>query len=146
MNLKVIRDVRSNKFTLGTFYVNGTKLGFTCEDTDRILEDDKDSDGNTIDKGEKIYGQTAIPLGTYKVILSFSHHFQKLMPEVLEVPQFTGIRIHGGNAPIDTFGCILLGSVRTQEGTANCKVVNDRLISMLQDAEDRGEVVWLTVE
>jgi len=146
MNLKLKRDVRSKTFTLGTFYVNGTRLGFTCEDTDRTLEDDKDNDGNSIDEGEKIKGQTAIPLGTYKVILSFSHRFQKVMPEVLGVPNFTGIRIHGGNTDADTLGCPLLGSMRTQTGVANCKVVNDRLISMLQDAEDRGETVWLTVE
>ena len=47
MNIKLTRDVRSNTFTLGTLYVNGTRLGFTCEDADRTLEDDKDNDGNT---------------------------------------------------------------------------------------------------
>ena len=146
MNLKLIRDVRANTFTLGTFYVNGTRLGFTCEDADRSLEDDKDNDGNTIDQGEKVYGKTAIPLGTYKVILSFSHRFQKLMPEVLDVPQFSGIRIHGANTSDDVLGCVGLGKVRTQDGVANCKDVNDRLITMLQDAEERGESVFLTVE
>jgi len=146
MNLKIIRDVKSKDFTLGMFYINGTRLGFTCEDTDRSLEDDKDNDGNPIDKGEKVYGKTAIPCGAYKVILSYSNRFKKVMPEVLDVPDFSGVRIHGGNTEEDTLGCPLLGSMRTQTGVANCKIVNDRLISMLQDAEDRGETVWLAVE
>jgi hypothetical protein len=145
MKLTLKRDVFSDKFTLGTLSVNGKHLGFTCEDTDRHIEDDKDGDGNPIDKGEKIYGQTAIPKGTYPVTLSFSHRFQKIMPEVLNVPNFSGVRIHGGNRADNTLGCPLLGSTRLGDGVANCAGVNKRLIELIQLAEDHGEEVTLEV-
>lgn len=146
MKLLVNRDVKASTFTLGTFTVDGKHLGYTCEDTDRTLEDDKNGDGNPVDPGEKVYGETAIPRGTYKVELSFSHRFQKVMPEILNVPQFSGVRIHGGNRSKDTLGCILLGAQRLQDGVANCAGVNTRLIELIQQAEDRGEEVWITVE
>jgi hypothetical protein len=136
MNLTLKRDVFADKFTLGSLMVNGKHLGFTCEDKDRKLEE-----GN-----EKVYGQTAIPRGKYKVIISFSHRFKKPMPEVLSVPGFSGIRIHGGNTDADTLGCPLLGVNRTGTGVANCAGVNTRLISLIEDCEEIGEEVWLTVE
>lgn len=146
MKLELKRDVFANDFTLGTLLANGKHLGFTCEDTDRKLEDDKDGDGNAIDEGEKVYSKTAIPRGRYRVALSFSHKFQKVLPEVLGVPQFSGIRIHGGNTADNSLGCPLLGASRTANGVANCKAVNDRLIALIQEAEDNGEEVWITVE
>lgn len=134
MKLELIRDVFED-FTLGKFYVDGKFLGFTCEDKDRKLEDG----------GQKVYGQTAIPRGTYKVILSYSHHFNKTMPEILNVPGFEGIRIHGGNTDKDTLGCLLLGSVRTSKGVANCAGVNTKLINLLEEAEDNGENVTIQI-
>lgn len=136
MNLILKRDVFANTFTLGDFLVEGKHFGFTCEDKDRHLEDG----------GEKVYGETAIPRGKYRVILSYSHHFNKTMPELLGVEGFEGIRIHGGNTDKDSLGCILLGSSRTQNGVANCKPINDKLISLLEQAEDLGEQSWITVE
>jgi hypothetical protein len=61
---------------------------FTLEDTDRHLEDNPDG---------KIYGKTAIPRGTYKVIITFSNRFKKELPLLLNVPGFEGVRIHPGN-------------------------------------------------
>lgn len=145
MNLLLKRDVFANTFTLGSLLVDGKHLGFTCEDKDRTLEDDKDNDGNPVDKGEKVYGETAIPRGKYKVVLSFSHRFQKVMPEVLSVPGFSGIRIHGGNRASNSLGCPLLGAQRISDGVANCAGVNARLIEMMQQAEDRGESVTLEI-
>jgi len=136
MKLELKRDVFADTFTLGTLLANGKHLGFTCEDTDRKLED-----GN-----EKIYGKTAIPRGKYKVIISYSQRFKKPMPEVLDVPGFSGVRIHGGNTDADTLGCPLLGSARTGNGVANCKPINERLITLIEQCEEVGEEVWLTVE
>ncbi len=119
----------------GKFFVDGKLLGQTLEDMDRHLEDG----------GEKIYGETAIPRGRYRVQLSYSQRFKRIMPEVLEVPGFTGIRIHGGNTEEDTHGCPLLGAVRTQTGVAQCGGVNQRLINLLEAAEIRGEEIYLEV-
>jgi hypothetical protein len=136
MKLVLNRDVIGDTFTLGSLTVDDQRIGFTCEDKDRHLENG----------GEKVYGETAIPRGRYKVIISFSQRFKKPMPEILNVPGFEGIRIHGGNTDADTLGCILLGAQRTSNGVANCAAVNNSLISMLEKAEDIGDEVWLTVE
>lgn len=120
---------------LGKLFVDGKLLGQTLEDQDRHLEDG----------GEKIHGETAIPRGRYKVQLSFSRRFQRTMPEVLDVPEFKGVRIHGGNTEEDTEGCPLLGAVRTQTGVAQCGGVNQRLINLIEAAEIRGEEVYLEV-
>lgn len=136
MDLRLYRDVLAPLYTLGVLSVDGDFLGYTCEDTDRQLENG----------GEKIHGATAIPRGRYRVVLSWSPRFKKYMPEVLGVPQFTGVRIHGGNRSADTLGCPLLGSERTADGVRNCKDVNLHLIAILEEAEHRKEEAWLTVE
>lgn len=122
-------------FTLGTLSIDGLFLGYTCEDEDRRLED-----GN-----EKVYGKTAIPRGRYEVVLSFSNRFQKIMPEVLTVPGFSGVRIHGGNTAADTLGCPLLGAELTGNGVRDCAAVNATLKRRIQLALDRNERVWLEV-
>lgn len=50
-----------------------------------------------------------IPAGVYKMAISWSHKFQKMLPILFDVPNFEGIRIHVGNTSKDTQGCILLG-------------------------------------
>lgn len=135
MKITVVREQMSDEFTLGKMSVDGMFFGYTCEDKDRKLEDG----------GEKIQNETAIPRGTYRVINSFSNHFQRELPELLDVPGYSGVRIHGGNGPADTEGCILLGRVRTADGCANCAERVTTLTAMIQNAEDAGEEIWLTV-
>lgn len=129
-------DPKREKFTLGKMYRNGLKFCETCEDEDRFLEKNPDA---------KVKGLTAIPRGRYKLTTSFSHRFKKVLPEVLNVPGFTGVRIHGGNRAEDSEGCILAGRVRTQEGIAQCKDTVKTIISLIEDAEDRGEESYLEV-
>lgn len=129
------RDTFRDRFTLGTLYLSEKPIGFTCEDTDRYLEEN----------GVKIHGQTAIPRGRYQVVLSMSNRFKRIMPELLNVPDFTGVRIHAGNTHLDTDGCPLLGAVRTSDGVRDCKLVNEQLIEFLRHAESRKELTFITV-
>ena len=135
MRLVLNRDYFADGFTLGKMYMDGVHLGFTAEDTDRRVESG----------GEKVPKQTAMPRGKFLVTLSHSNRFDKIMPEVHNVPQFTGVRIHGGNTAEDTEGCPLLGKERTGKGVRNCAAVNEKLIRALRDAADRNEKVYLEV-
>jgi hypothetical protein len=56
----------------------------------------------------KVYGETAIPAGRYEVVVDFSPHFQRQIPRILNVPNFEGILLHGGNRTSDSYGCVLI--------------------------------------
>jgi len=137
MIIELIRDDDpSQAHNWGKFFVDKLFFGETLEDTDRYLE---------VPGTEKVYGDSAIPRGRYKVTLTYSPHFKRILPEIHDVPGFSGVRIHGGNKEDDTLGCPLLGQTRTPTGIANCKGVNDRLYVTLQAAEQRGEDVWIEI-
>ena len=131
----LLRSDFNEEFTLGTLFFAGKFLGFTCEDKDRHIESG----------GTKIYGETAIPRGYYRLTVSMSRRFGRLMPEILGVPQFSGVRVHGGNTHEDTEGCPLLGAKKRVDGVADCKDVNARLIKLIQGVEAAGDECWLVV-
>ena len=93
MNLTLKRLNLTPNYTEGELYVNGVYFCKTLEDTNRDLNKNGQFDNNE----KKIYGETCIPYGKYKVILSYSPKFKRELPEILEVPNFQGIRIHRGN-------------------------------------------------
>jgi hypothetical protein len=64
------------------------------------------------DPGVKIPEETAIPAGRYRVIVDWSNRFRKYSFHILDVPNFSGIRIHSGNTAEDTEGCLLVGQER----------------------------------
>ena len=113
MEIKVTRKIKTGKSTIGDMTIDGKFECNTLEDIDRKLVQSQDL--NSINK-IKVHGDTAIPTGKYQVIIDHSDHFSKDLPHILNVPGFEGIRIHSGNVPADTEGCILLG---TNTGTAN---------------------------
>src|SRR5207302_8902491 len=89
MHLKLIRKIFTDKSTIGALYIDNHFECFTLEDTVR-------------ETGIKIPGRTAIPYGSYEVIIDHSKRFTGNMPHVLNVPGFEGIRIHSGNTSGDT--------------------------------------------
>lgn len=99
--LKVQRQPTTDSGTLGNLdaLVDGVKVYscYTLEDKVRA-------------PGVKVWGDTAIPAGTYAVRLSVSDRFRRELPEVLGVLGFSGVRMHGGNTNVDTHGCLLLGT------------------------------------
>ncbi|WP_316415835.1 DUF5675 family protein [Mesoterricola silvestris] len=122
--------------TPGDLYLNGTWECFTVEDLVRP-------------KGVKIWGETAIPAGIYKVIINLSARFKKLMMRLLEVPDFTGILIHGGNTNEDTHGCILVGQKLTAAGTipgGYSTGAITALFAKVQAAIAAGREVWIEVK
>ena len=91
MNIIVRRKHHSDTTTIGEMHVDGVFQCYTCEDIEREI---------------KVPGKTAIPKGTYDVIINMSNRFKRKMPLLLNVPNFAGVRIHPGNTAEDTEGCI----------------------------------------
>lgn len=106
MKILIKRIARKDNYTIGKLYINGQYFCDTLEDKDRGL---KQSDNIITIKAKKIFGKTAIPMGTYNVVLTYSPKFKKYLPLVEDVKGFSGIRIHQGNTANDTEGCILVG-------------------------------------
>lgn len=124
-------------FTPGELFYNGQHFCYVCEDEDRFLEDGLQ---------EKTHGRTAIPRGRYRLEVSWSAHFGKRLPAILDVPQFDGIRLHGGNDAEDSLGCLLCGKVSTPTGVAQCAAVIQRLIDLLDSLEDNSTEAWLEIK
>ena len=103
MKLHLQRRYKGPNYTIGTLFLNGTYFCDTLEDVVRNLPAEA-----------KIPGKTAIPAGTYKVILNRSPKFQRELPRLQNVPFFEGILIHKGNTPEHTEGCILVGEKQGQ--------------------------------
>ena len=52
-----------------------------------------------------------IPAGTYPLKMTWSPRFKKMMPEICDVPEREGIRIHMGNKPEHSEGCVLVDAL-----------------------------------
>jgi hypothetical protein len=137
MEMKLHRDKLSIISSMGELFIDGSteRECFTLEDEDRKLEAG----------GVKVYGRTAIPRGRYKVELDWSPKYGRDMPHVLDVPGFTGIRIHSGNRAEDTEGCILVGRSRHENWLRDSKIAFEELLKKLNVAWAKGEEVWLTI-
>ena len=133
MIIKVKRTKFNLNNTLGEMFINNNHFCYTIEDRVRDINNDGDLD----DIGEtKVYGETAIPKGEYKLILSISNRFKILMPEILNVKGFTGIRIHKGNSAIDSHGCIIIGMLQNNTGVQQSKIAFDKLMIELKNKKD----------
>ena len=151
MKLKVWRKWPKTGYCIGIFYVSGARLSNSLEDEDRGLE-------QKMPVGKinqlKIKGRTAIPKGTYQVVLSVSPKFSNrawakkyggLVPEILKVKGYSGVRIHPANTADQVEGCIAPG-----DNTAVGKVTNStkryyELMDKLVPAWEKGEEITLEI-
>jgi len=138
MKIEVKRITKLPKVTLGELYVNGSFECYTLEDTVREVK------GAPVETW-KIPHVTAIPAGTYNVVISMSTRFKKLLPEIQNVPGYSGVRIHAGNTTEDTDGCIIVGKIKKVVSLGSSVIALTSLQSKIQSALDRGETVTLTI-
>lgn len=94
---------------------------------------------------KKLPGRTAIPEGSYPVLITWSYRFKKWLPLLQGVPQFEGVRFHAGNTVQDTAGCILVGENKKVGWVVNSRIHLKQLIERIQEAKERDEGVWFTI-
>ena len=121
MLITIRRLYKTENSTIGELLVDGIWECFTLEDTERQI---------------KIKGETAIPKGTYKVIINESNRFKRLLPLLINVPNFEGVRIHSGNTNHDTEGCILVGQTRNKNYIGQSRKAFEKLFKKMQVAKD----------
>lgn len=123
MKLLVKRVSLRKDCTIGYLFIDGVDSGLVT--LEPVVRD------------HKIPGVTAIPSGQYKVIVDYSNHFGRLLPHLLGVPNFEGVRIHPGNSDKDTEGCILVGKEWPGgDFIGKSKEAFDELFAQIVNAED----------
>lgn len=132
MLIEVKRHWYTPTTSTAQFFIDQIEYGFTLEDAARA-------------RGVKIPKVTAIPSGTYPLIFDESTRFKCLMPHILNVPQFEGIRIHCGNTEEDTEGCLLVGLERAKDSVKQSKLMWERILPVLKTAFDRHEPIKICI-
>ena len=126
--------------TLGTLQC-GPLLLYTLEDQVR-----QDPFPQTPENEAKVMHQTAIPAGEYDLIIDFSQRFQRELPHILNVPGFVGVRIHPGNTPQDTSGCVLVGRSLGADNTIRySRLAFDEMFELLEGAYDEGKTLSILI-
>ena len=151
MKLKIDRKWKKPTYTIGRLFVDGKMFCNTLEDEDRGLV-------QTMPTGKinqiKIFGRTAIPKGTYKVILSVSPKFKErawakryggLVPEIVGVKGWTGVRIHPANSASELLGCVAPGDNLKVGKVLNSTKRYDELMKQLVPAWDKGEDITIEI-
>ena len=133
MEIAIKRIAKRPAYTIGKMYIDGKYFCDTIEDTDRGLRQDMQV---TEIKRIKVMHETAIPAGTYKVIVNMSPAKGRLLPRLLDVPGFEGILIHRGNTAADSSGCIIVGENKVVGKVINSTYYESKLVELLKDKND----------
>ena len=125
MELRLVRNQYSSTSTTGELHVDGAFACFTLEDRVRST---------------KVPGATAIPPGRYEISVTWSNRFKRPLPLLMDVPNYTGVRIHTGNKSEDTEGCILVGRKRLPDLVSESRLAFDPLFAKIEEALRREKV------
>ena len=147
MELVLKRIAKKKGYTIGKLYVKqpiideylrGEKFIYICDTLEPQWRD--------YAKGaRKIKGKSAIPEGRYPIVITFSPTFKKWLPLLVNVPMFSGIRIHVGNTAKDTQGCILVGLNLKKGMVLNSRKYVEIIKSKIVEAKNKGEAVWIEI-
>lgn len=131
--LTLTRIAKRADYTIGRLEdENGVKICDTLEPTWRNYK------GGEL----KVPRKSAVPEGTYPVVVTKSKKFGKYLPLLVGVPGFEGIRIHSGNTVNDTEGCILVGQNLIKGKVLLSRLTLEKLMRLIEN-EKR---VFLTIK
>ena len=139
MEIYLKRTAKRPGYTIGRLYINNMNGEPLCNTLEPQWRDYAHGE-------KKIKGHSAIPEGRYQVIMNFSFKKQRILPLLLDVPMFQGLRIHSGTTAKDTEGCILLGENQSKGMVFKSRYWVAQLMNLIDDAKVRGERVWITIE
>lgn len=151
MKLTLKRIAKKDTYCIGKLYINGIYFADTIEDKDRGL---KQSMSLSNIKKVKVQDKTAIPSGTYEIVLNvISPKYSKQdfyknyanggrVPRLLNVPGWEGVLIHAGNTAEDSSGCILVGQNKIVGQIINSKDTFKKLYKILQSANEK---IFITI-
>jgi len=129
MNLTLIRKYPADDCVIGELFINNEFECYTLEDIERPV---------------KIPKITAIPRGNYNVVITYSESFKRPLPLLLNVPNYSGVRIHPGNTSKDTDGYILPGKGREEKKVTQSQDAFAALFQKL-DAASKVEKIFLEI-
>lgn len=142
MELTLNRKIKDNITSIGEMLIDGVFDCFTLEDKDRGLTQFMQL--SEVEK-LKVQNETAIPTGRYEVAINYSNRFKRLMPILLNVPDYAGVRIHWGNYCKDTDGCILLGTTKDKDFIGHSVDAFNAFMEKLTEAL-KTEKVFITIK
>jgi hypothetical protein len=146
LELEVFRKYPSEKYTIGRFSVDGKVICDTLEPPIRELHD-INHDGDFDEEGEgKIYGNTAIPCGRYKITMEMFIKHKRLTPLLHNVEGFTGVFIHAVKDVSWTMACIGVGENKIKGQLINYYFWESTISDIVTKAIKEGKEVWLTVK
>lgn len=142
MELYLKREIFTEESTIGSLSIDGQFECYILEDCDRGLSDEMELSEIV---ARKVYGKTAIPYGRYQVDWTLSNRFKIMMPIVLNVKGYEGIRIHKGNTEIDSLGCLLCGRKRANNMITESTFATNQLYNKIHTAKSRGQKIYITI-
>ena len=142
MELQLKREIFTDISTIGTLTIDGKFECYILEDKDRGIN-------NTLSLEQimrvKVYGKTAIPYGRYEVDWTMSARFKVMMPILLNVVGWSGIRIHKGNTEIDSLGCLLCGTRKLSNRITESTSATNKLYAKIESAKKQGQRIYITI-
>lgn len=143
MELLLVRKWFTNNSTIGELSVDGKFFCYILEDKDNGLDDEMPLDSIN---ARKVHGLTAIPTGRYETIVNMSNRFKIMLPLLLKVKGYEGVRIHPGNFPKDTEGCLLPGKTKGADAVYQSKDAFNPLFILLKEAIAKAEHIYITIK
>lgn len=136
MKLLLKRKYKGDTYTIGDLLIDGVFFCNVIEDKVRVLPTlcPNTAKGLACTCKEKVYAQTAIPAGSYKVTMEYSPRFKRVLPYIHTVPHFIGILIHSGNDEKDSAGCLIVGNNTMKGKVLESKVTLEKLMEILNKA------------